>query len=98
MSCCSGIPYMPDKKITVKITVTMSQDDKRNSDIDVPKLNSMLRSQVGAKITAALFHRLCLQNLHQILEGDQLIKWPPRLEIQKQKPSEKPSPSRKKKP
>src|SRR4029077_13008169 len=83
------------KKLTVKFTVTMSEEDKKNSDIDIPKLDSLLREQTGAKITAALFHRLCLQNLHRILEEGRLIIWPPRLGIQKSKLKRPPRQKRK---
>jgi len=67
----------------------MSEEDKKNSDADIPKLDSLLKDQVGAKITASLFHRLCLRKLHQILACGQVIAWPPDFLLQELPPTAK---------
>ena len=87
-------------KITVKTTIIMSEEDKKNSDADIPKLNSLLKEQVGAKITSALFHRLCLRKLHQILVSGKVIAWPPDFLVLERVPSpngKKAAPVRRKK-
>ena len=87
-------------KITVKTTIIMSEEDKKNSDADIPKLNNLPKEQVGAKITGALFHRLCLRKLHQILASGKVIAWPPDFLVQERAPSpngKKTAPVRRKK-
>jgi hypothetical protein len=73
------------EKLDEKVTITMTQEDKTNLDSDIPLLDRMLKDRVGAKITIALFHRLCSQDLHAKIARGQLIEWPPRLLVQKRK-------------
>jgi hypothetical protein len=76
---------MPEK-LHVKITVTMTEEDKQNLDQDIPILESLLKDQVGTEITAALFNRLCCRDLHDKISRGDVIVWPPKLEVQKKKP------------
>jgi hypothetical protein len=76
---------MPEK-LRVKITVTMTDEDKQNLDQDIPLLESLLKDQVGAEITATLFNRLCCRELHNTISRGEVIIWPPRLQVQKKKP------------
>jgi hypothetical protein len=84
MSCIKVVISMREK-LDEKITITMTQEDKTNLDSDIPLLDRMLKDRVGAKITIALFHRLCSQDLHNKIARGQLIEWPPRLLVQKSK-------------
>jgi hypothetical protein len=84
MSCLKVASSMREK-LDVKVTITMTGEDKTNLDSDIPLLDRMLKDRVGAKITIALFHRLCSQDLHAKIANGQLIEWPPRLLVQKRK-------------
>jgi len=77
---------MPEKeKLSVKITVTMTPQDKQNLDADIPILEQLLKDRVGTEITVALFLRLCARDLHEQLASGAVINWPPRLETQKRR-------------
>jgi hypothetical protein len=71
-----------DDRLTAKIQLLLTQEEKDNLDHDLPLLSEQLKKQKGDKVTKSLFLRLCAQDLHAAITEETPIVWPPRLERQ----------------
>jgi hypothetical protein len=73
-------------KLTVKIQIKITEENKANLDRDIPILAKQVRKQIGTEITRSDFLRLVLEELHKKIAAGKLIIWPPRLKILRKKP------------
>jgi hypothetical protein len=67
------------EKVSTKTTIKLTDQDKKNIDVDIPRLNQLLASR-AVDTSFSKFVRLVSRDLHEALEANQEIVWPPRLE------------------
>lgn len=73
------------EKLSVKITILLTEEDEKNLESDIPKLRAQLEKRFGinVKVTRQDYFREMARDLHENIKQGNEVAWPPKAKLRK---------------